>query len=241
MGYAEILIAIRNDRIDPSGSSITPHRTQAFQPGPQPLLAGGAERGWAGVPVLSADGRRLAFIATMPGVVPEDRNTLADVFVHDRQTGSFALVSQSSDGAQANGWSYRISLSADGRTLAFTSIADNLVAGDTNGVADIFVHDLLTRETTLVSQGTRGETSNGWSDWPSVSGDGRYVAFSSAGDNLVSDDTNGAIDVFVHDRLTQQTQRVSVSTAGAEGNAASGWATAISTRWPLDRFLIRSG
>lgn len=217
------------------------HPVKAAQPVPEPLLSGRQALGWAGEPALSADGRMLAFISTTPGLVPSDQNTLADVFVQDRQTGKILLVSKSSAGTHANGWSYRLSLSADGRFLAFTSIADNLVAGDANGVADIFLHDLLTGETSLVSRATGGEQSNGWSDWPAVSGDGRYVAFSSAGENLVRDDTNGAVDVFVYDQLTLQTHRVSLSTAGVQGDAASGWATAISRDGRLIAFSSEAG
>ncbi len=127
-------------------------------------------------------------------------------------------VSVSSSGAEANDGSLRASISADGRYVAFESGADNLVSGDTNGAPDIFVHDRLTGETTRASLGAGGAQANGGSYRAAISGDGRYVGFLSGADNLVSGDTNNMDDAFVHDRQTGNTVRVSVSSAGEQGN-----------------------
>lgn len=129
--------------------------------------------------------------------------------------------------AGANGWSVSPSVSADGRYVAFTSIASNLVRGDTNKLPDIFIRNMRTGRTARVSvtstgkQGVGKRYSNG-SNAPTISNDGRYVAFHSDMTNLVQGDTNGVFDIFVHDRATGKTQRVSVSSTGRQSNAESG-------------------
>jgi Tol biopolymer transport system component len=131
--------------------------------------------------------------------------------------GVTVRVSVSSYGAQqANADSYAPSVSADGRVIAFHSIASNLVEGDTNGQRDVFVHDRETNLTTRASISSTGVQGNGASGYPSISADGRYVAFHSAASNLVEGDTNGYTDAFVHDRVTRQTTRVSVNSGGAQ-------------------------
>jgi cold shock CspA family protein len=172
-------------------------------------------------PSISGDGRHVAFISSATNLVPGDTNGLIDVFVHDRQTGTTTRVSVASNGTQANSNSFGPSISSDGRYVAFSSFADTLVAGDTNTTSDVFVHDRQTGTTTRVSVATGGGQSSSGSDRPSISGDGRFVAFASQATNLVSGDTNGASDVFVHDRQTGATSRVSVATGGAQANGAS--------------------
>jgi len=130
-------------------------------------------------------------------------------------------ISIASDGTQANDSSGSAALSSDGRYLAFVSNATNLVNGDTGGVVDVFVHDRLTGETTRVSVASGGTQANSSSDYPSISADGRYVAFESYASNLVSGDTNETFDVFVHDRQEKRTIRVSVSSNGTQGNSFS--------------------
>ncbi len=132
-------------------------------------------------------------------------------------------VSVSSAEAEGNYRSNWSSVSADGRYVAFSSLADNLVAGDTNGVVDVFVRDRVTGITDRVSVSGAGEQGNDWSNWPSISADGRYVAFMSTANNLVAGDTNGSWDVFVRDRVSGETERVNVSSAGAEANGPSGY------------------
>jgi Ca2+-binding RTX toxin-like protein len=171
-------------------------------------------------PSISADGRYVVFESSADNLVPEDTNGQYDVFVEDRVTGETTLVSVASDGTQGNQGSDNSSISADGRYVAFESDADNLVPEDTNNTKDVFVHDRVTGETTRISVATDGTQGNQYpySDYrASISGDGRYVAFKSDADNLVPGDTNSAEDVFVHDRQTGETRRVSVATDGTQG------------------------
>ena len=178
-------------------------------------------------PSFSADGRYVSFESEASNLVPDDTNGVVDVFVHDRQTGFTERVSIASDGAQAllsGGMATVIggpSLSADGRYVAFHSQAWNLVSGDANDAFDIFVHDRQTGVTERVSIVSDGAEGNSHSYSPSISADGRYVAFQSEASDLVPDDTNAAFDVFVHDRQTGATERMSLAGDGAQGNQHS--------------------
>jgi Tol biopolymer transport system component len=171
-------------------------------------------------PSISADGRFVAFTAKARNLVPRDANGRRDVFVHDRETGKTRLVSVSSDGIQANGHSSSPSISADGRFVAFTSRARNLVPGHTGRLQDIFVRDLRTGVTSLVSVSSDGIQADEESFSPSISANGRFVAFSSL-DDLIPGDANDGWDVYVHDRETGETSLVSVSSAGEQGNGFS--------------------
>jgi tricorn protease-like protein len=173
-------------------------------------------------PSISATGRFVAFESLASNLVAGDGNGTSDVFVHDLQTGLTTRVSVDSSGAESNGFSFSSSISGNGRSVAFASSASNLVPGDGNGLADIFVHDLQTGLTTRVSVDSAGAEGNGSSQSSSISDNGRYVAFDSLSSNLVPGDGNGQGDVFVHDRQTGLTTRVSVDSAGAEGNLGSG-------------------
>jgi Tol biopolymer transport system component len=172
-------------------------------------------------PSISSDGRYVAFVSYASNLVSDDTNGKSDIFVRDRNTGTTSRVSRSSAGVQGDDWSYGASISADGRYVAYDSQATNLVAGDTNGVDDIFVRDRNTGTTSLISRTSAGVLGNGGSDYPSISADGRYVAFHSHASNLVSGDTNGHYDIFVRDRNTGTTSRVSRDSAGVEGDEES--------------------
>ena len=182
---------------------------------------GGQANGASVALAISGDGRYVAFVSTASNLVSGDTNGLADVFVHDRQSGQTTRVSVSSTGTQANGLSLTAAISADGRYVAFSSSASNLVTGDTNSKADVFLHDRTTAQTTRVSLTTGGAQSNGDSLLPAVSADGRYVGFASAATDLVAGDTNAKSDIFVRDRQTPTTTRVSIATGGAQGNGDS--------------------
>ncbi|MGH8881247.1 MAG: hypothetical protein ACRD0P_28525, partial [Stackebrandtia sp.] len=172
-------------------------------------------------PAISADGRYVTFSSGASNLVPGDTNATYDVFVRDRRTGATSRVSVASDGSQANDTSDGPAFSADGRYVAFVSLADNLVPGDTNGAHDVFVHDRRTGATSRVSVASDGRQANHASSGPAVSADGRYIAFGSLADNLVPGDTDGWLDVFVHDRETGATTRVSVASDGSQGNNLS--------------------
>jgi Tol biopolymer transport system component len=173
-------------------------------------------------PSISPDGRFVAFESDASNLVPGDTNNLPDVFVRDRQSGTTERVSVTTSGAEVNGPSLSASISAEGRFVAFESFASNLVAGDTNGAWDIFVHDRQSGTTERVSVGTGGTQGNGDSYYPTISADGHFLAFTSEASNLVAGDTNVSFDEFVHDRQTGTTERVSVATGGAQGNGNSG-------------------
>ena len=174
---------------------------------------------------LSADGRIVAFASYATNLVAGDANAQVDVFVHDRATGATERVSVDSSGAEGDDGSGDLpllALSSDGSIVAFESKATNLVAGDTNGFRDVFVHDRTTGITELVSVRSNGAQGDGDCDWPSLSADGRFVAFESGASNLVSGDLNAAWDVFVHDRSTGNTTRVDVSSTNIQGNKGGG-------------------
>ncbi len=183
--------------------------------------SGGVQgNGHSDYPSISADGRHVAFASKAANLVSGDTNVHLDVFVHDRQSGSTERVSVSSSGTQGNGGSGNPSITPDGRYVTFQSVANNLVVGDTNGMADVFVHDRQNALTERVSVDSGGAQGNGFSFSPSISADGRYVAFESEATNLVGGDTNGSEDIFVHDRQSGTTERVSVKSSGAQAN---GW------------------
>jgi Tol biopolymer transport system component len=172
-------------------------------------------------PAISADGRYVAFESYASSLVQQDTNAHSDIFVHDRLAGTTERVSVGPGGSQADGASYTSSISADGRCVAFQSLATDLAPGDTNGSVDVFVHDGVTSSTERVSIATGGGQASGQSYLPSISADGLCVAFASNAGDLVSGDTNDAFDVFVHDRATGETTRVSVDSAGGQASAAS--------------------
>lgn len=131
-------------------------------------------------------------------------------FPSERGHGVTTRASLGSDGSQADAASIDPAISADGRYVAFYSEATNLVPGDTNGVGDVFVRDRTSGTTQRVSVASTGEQGSEPAIWPSISSDGRYVAFASPSAELVPGDTNGRFDVFVRDLQEQTTERVSV-------------------------------
>ncbi|RZU01466.1 WD40 repeat protein [Kribbella rubisoli] len=170
---------------------------------------------------VSAHGRYVVFSSYATDLVPGDTNGQRDVFVRDLVRGRTTRVSVGDGGVQGNGESREGSISADGRYVAFTSFASNLVPGDTNGgEGDVFLRDLKTGRTTLVSVGSQGQ-GNLSSVGSEISADGSHVAFTSAATNLVVGDTNDTQDVFVRDLRTQRTERVSVSSDGGQLNTFS--------------------
>ena len=226
----------------------------------------------SGSPKLSAQGRYVAFSSHAANLVPGDTNDQPDIFVRDLVTGATSRANVSAAGAQANEVSFTDSISADGRYVAFTSSATNLVPDDTNDAADVFVRDqrtgavtrvfvpgdqddgseramlsadgryvvfnsdvdpftdgtdvylmdLATRATERMDVSSAGVAANDGSGlYPAISGNGRYVAFSSRAANLVPGDTNANTDLFVRDRLAGTTRRVSLSPAGVQANGYS--------------------
>ncbi len=172
-------------------------------------------------PSISADGKTVVFL-TANSFDVADTNGLVDIYAYDVALGGLTLVSQSTGGVVGNQDAISFtggqavstpSVSANGRFVTWVSRADNLVAGDTNNSDDVFVHDLETGETSRVSVSSTGVEGDGASFDAQISDNGRFVAFESQATNLdgVTPDTNGANDIFVHDRLTGETIRVSVT------------------------------
>lgn len=172
-------------------------------------------------PALSPDGRYVAFVSRAANLVPGDANGIQDVFVHDRQTGATDLVSLSTLGAQANSDCWNPTLSADGRFVAFDTLATSLVPGDTNGWRDVFLRDRLTGQTTRISDPPGGGVANHLSQQPSLSDDGRYVAFESWATNLSPESGPNYIDVLVYDRVEGDFARATVDSAGLGANGHS--------------------
>ncbi len=172
-------------------------------------------------PALSADGRFVAFTSLSTNLVPGDTNGQFDAFVHDRATGITERVSVDANGGEVHDPSYRPSISADGRFVAFESLSSDLVPGDTNLAWDVFVKDRSTGAIERVSLDSSGVQGNDASWDGTISSDGRYVVFSSYATNLVARDGNGDLDVFVRDRVLGTTERVSVGSDGTEGDHAS--------------------
>ena len=180
-------------------------------------------------PSISADGRFVAFTSNSKTLVANSSSSGAavQVFVRDRNTGITELISVSPNGIPANKNSSETSISANGRFVSFSSVADNLVSGDSNAGQDIFVHDRKTGNTEIVSiandgaQATKNSSNAAISSFSSISANGRFVVFESRASNLVGADSNGKIDIFIRDRDAGVTERLSVSSTGVQGNDSS--------------------
>ncbi len=194
----------------PAATELVSQTTQGNQ--------GNSDAWW---PKVSDDGQVVVFASPASNLVPGDTNGTLDIFVTDRTTHLTRRVSVASDGTEANDFSLTPTVSADGRYVGFSSGASNLVHGDTNQQTDAYVHDLETGTTERVSVASDGTAADGLSSAPSLSSDGRYAVFSSDATNLVPGDTNNASDVFLHDRQTGTTVRISQTPQGGPGNGSS--------------------
>lgn len=177
---------------------------------------------------ISADGRFVAFSSTASNLVVNDTNGLGDVFLRDRNNKTTVLVSISTNNIQANDHSstqydYAPSVSADGRYVVFTTRATNLVPGDTNNF-DVFVRDIVAGTTKRVSNGISGAQPNGESGSGRISSDGHYVLFASSASNIIANDTNNSSDLFMFDLVANSYERVNISAAGAQANAGASYA-----------------
>ncbi len=161
------------------------------------------------LPAISADGRFVAFSSDASNLVPGDTNSRRDIFIHDRHTGDVEMVSVDSAGHPGNSHSYAPDISSDGRFVVFYSHADNLAPGDSNRVTDIFVRDRQNHTTKRCSVDSNGVEADGYSLEPGISGDGRYIVFSSLAQNLVPGDDNRLRDIFLHHRVNGKTIRIS--------------------------------
>lgn len=184
--------------------------------------SGAQANGFSERPVISAGGRYVAFVSDANNLVPNDTNGKRDIFVRDVVAATTTRVSVNSAGLEANNHSGRPSISADGNLISFQSAAGNLVTPDGNGVTDIFVHDRLTGVTWAASVDANGVVGNDGSGRSSLSFDGQFIAFASGATNLVPNDNNFRVDVFVRDLAAGSTTIASINSATAQGDGGSG-------------------
>lgn len=167
---------------------------------------------------LSADGRKLAFSSTAANLDPADRDVDSDVYVKDLITGDIVLASTSDWGGKGNQSSHAPSLSSDGTVVAFRSFATNFEDADPDYLADVYVKHLPTGDLKLASTSRTGAKGNDLSGYPSLSADGRKVAFDSYASNLEARDADSVRDVFVKDLAAEEVTLVSISETGQKGN-----------------------
>jgi Tol biopolymer transport system component len=184
-------------------------------------------------PALSGNGRYVAFVSSafpdgpLRGQSGRSAEGERHIYLRDLENGAVRRISRAPDGHEADGPSFHPAVSGDGRTVAFASLARNLGSRDKNRVADVYVHDTRTGQTTLVSRSARGGSAAGSSRHPALSADGRFVAFVSDASDLVCAsrcrphlaDVNLVADVYLYDTVTRSVVRVS----GAGGGAAESW------------------
>ncbi len=198
--------------------------------------AGGPLNAPAGTSSLSLDGRYVTFSSSASDVVAGDGNGLNDVFVRDRVRGVTSRVSVDQNGGDADGVSYESDISSNGQFVAFTTNATDIVAGDANGLGDVYIRELATGVTRRLSVDSAGGDTNGESTSPSVSADGRYVSFWSTATDVVIGDTNGLPDIFVRDLVTNTTARVTLDPTGGSLDAGAAPQTSISGNGRLVAF-----
>ena len=188
------------------------------------LAPGGVEaNGPSYFPSISADGTHVAFLSDASNLVIGDSNGMRDVFVHEIATGLTERASISTAGIQGDDECFDLAIAGDGRTIAFSSASSNMVTVEVSNAGDIYVRDMQTGTTRVVSQSPTGTKNNGRSYQARISHDGNRIAFTSRGSLLVPNDTNGVPDVFVHNISTGVTTRLSVdsSVAAVQGDGLS--------------------
>lgn len=176
----------------------------------------------------SSDGVYIVFSTDAANAFLADSNGVTDIWRQNGQSGALERVSSTTAGAATDGASFSPAISADGRYVAFASLATNLTLNDGNGFADVFRKDMSTGSALIVSAAPDGLSANSVSFGPAISANGRYVAFLSAASNIVGDDTNYSVDVFRKDMLTSKTLRVNLAADGTEASAGAMNAPAIS-------------
>src|SRR6266566_809577 len=174
---------------------------------------------------ISGDGRFVVFVSAASNLMANDNNDASDIFLYDRSSGQLELISQSTLGEIGIGESDSPAVSDDGRFVVFDSDSSNLVSGDSNGAWDVFLRDRQLGVTTRVSVNSLGAQANNTSYLPNISGDGRYITFLSAANNLVTEPFFLAFHLYLWDRVGNTIERISKTSAGQPGNADSGFST----------------
>ncbi len=172
-------------------------------------------------PSISADGRYVVFESLASNLSASENNATWDVFLHDRLLNTTEQISVDSAEVGGNQQSGDASVTSDGRYVVFTSSSTNLVGGDGNAVADVFVRDRVDGVTIRISEDTSGLDADGPSSSPFITSNGQWVVFTSLASDLVDDDTNGEGDIFRYEMATGVIDRVSVPAGGGESSRAS--------------------
>lgn len=175
----------------------------------------------SGAPMISADGRYVVFMSSASNLVSNDNNDKMDIFLCDLQSHTIELVSISSNGEQADNFSYSAAIDGNGSHIVFASHATNLVANDYNGASDVFLRDIQKHTTVRLSVSSDNSEADYASGSPSISEDGRYVVFDSSASNLVANDTNEKKDIFLRDIENNTTKRLSISSTSEQANDSS--------------------
>ncbi|MCA9958935.1 MAG: carboxypeptidase regulatory-like domain-containing protein [Anaerolineales bacterium] len=178
---------------------------------------GGQANGPSFYPAISGNGRFVAFASLAQNLVITDTNLFLDIYVHDRETTTTELITVGYDGTASSASSYYPAISYDGRFITFYADGGNLIPGD-GPFADVFLYDRQTSSMTRVSNGLGGGEANGSSFLPDISGDGRFLSFTSEASDLVEGDNNGRYDVFLFDQETESMTLLSNNAAGEPGN-----------------------
>jgi Tol biopolymer transport system component len=182
--------------------------------------------GNSSTPVLSGDGRYVAFATLATNIVSGFTTSGSQIVLYDRQTATHSLISQSADGIAGNGDSFQPTISFSGRFIAYVTSATNIIGDVTQDQAAIVLFDRQTNRSVRINRNTDGVAGNGSGSRPSISANGRFVAFTDDSTNLVPDDTNNRGDVFIKDTESGDLIRVSVAADGTEGNSDSDFGSA---------------
>jgi hypothetical protein len=182
---------------------------------------GGQANAGSSQPSISDSGRFVAFRSSASDLVPGDRNNTLDIFLRDRKNARTLLISKSTKGVASDSGSFEPDISVNGQFITYYSIGTTLVPGDTNGFTDVFVYNRKSKKTSRISRSFDGGQANEDSSQAVISGNGRFVAFTSDASNLVRGDRNRDTDVFVYDRWKETTELVSVSSTGVQGDRNS--------------------
>lgn len=182
------------------------------------VVLNGSANGDSRDPDVSGDGRYVAFTSSASNLVGGDNNLKDDIYRWDLVARTMERISVSSAELEANNHSSTPSISGDGQRIVFTSSANDLIIGDTNGLPDIFMRNSTDGTTIRVSLNSNGDQANGDSWDPAISNDGAIVVFTSLSSNLSAGDNNGYADVFLRQVNSNQTERVSLASNGSQGN-----------------------
>lgn len=170
---------------------------------------------------ISGDGHFIVFNSAASNLVDGDTNGKNDLFLFDTTLNTVRRITVNGSGVEESAGLFNFSISSDGKYIAFSSDASNLVENDTNNTYDVFFYDTTLNTIKQISVDDLGVKGDGESTYPSITADGKFVTFESAATNLVPNDTNGTYDIFLYDTTLNTIKRISVDGSGIEGNSYS--------------------